>query len=345
MDGLDPANQSAAIEAAYRLGRLEGELTRLSSEERRIFGALLVSRMIRTALEVEGHYFTLPRYEAWFGGIATLNDEETYTLRSARSIALAVIGALTHSQYSPVREAAEAMSTIFAGVDNGEPSLEEASRQIEEARTLVTQVINDSRGPIDVLQSITALARTAADTELFATQGRGVRQFDLGFRVVTLEEDRAPSPRWALDLAMGSLVARLSAGAPALPCPGMFDLRLLEPSAIATEVRLKALEAMLRTIEVAMACLQEAKIIRKVVYRASGITRSSSSLPAIVELVATHGSLRSSQLERLLGMTELGVRKTVDIGVKAKLLAVGKLAGVRLVSLRIAAQRLAGAIQ
>jgi hypothetical protein len=96
MDGLDPANQSAAIEAAYRLGRLEGELTRLSSEERRILGALLVSRMIRTALEVEGHYFTLPRYEAWFGGIATLNDEETYTLRSARSIALAVIGALTH---------------------------------------------------------------------------------------------------------------------------------------------------------------------------------------------------------------------------------------------------------
>lgn len=345
MDVLDTANQAAAIEAAYRLGRLEGELTRLSSDERRIFGALLVSRMIRTALEVEGHYFTLPRYEAWFAGIATLNDEETYTLRSARSIALAVIGALTHSQYSAVREAAEAMSTIFAGVDNGEPSLEEASRQIEEARTLVTAVINDSRGPFDVLQSITALARTAVDTELFATQGRGEHQVDLGFRVVTLERDRAPSPRWALDLAMGSLVARLSAGAPALPCPGMFDLRLLQPGALPAEIRSKALDALLRSNENMTACIREAGAIRKVVERAAGITRKSSRLPAVVELVAAHGSLRSSQLERLLGMTDLGLRKTVDIGRKAELLVVSRLAGVRLVSLRVAPERLAGAVQ
>lgn len=342
--GLYPANQSAALDAAYRLGRLGGELTCISPDERRIFGALLVARMIRTALEVEGHYFTQPRYEAWFAGIATLNDEETYTLRSARSIALAVIGALTRSPYSPVREAAEAMSMIFAGVDNGEPALEEASRQIEEAKALAEAAITDGSGPVAVLESIVTLAMTAADTELFATQGRGEHQFDLGFRVVTLERDRARSPRWALDLAMASLVPRLGAGAPALPCPGMFDQKLLQPDALAAEVHLKALNALLRSIEVAMACIRDAGTIRKVAERASALTRSSSRLSAVVELVAIHGSLRSSQLERLLGMTDLGLRKTVEIGRKAELLAVSRLAGVRLVSLRASPHRMAGAI-
>ena len=339
---VHPANQSAALEAAYRLGRLEGELTSLSNDERRIFGALLGTHMIRTALEVEGHYYTLPRYEAWFAGIATLNDEKTYTLRSARSIALAVIGALTRSRYSPVREAAEAMSHIFAGVDNGEPSLEEASQQIEAAKALAEAAITDGSGPMEVLESIATLATTAADTELFATQGRGERQFDLGFRVVTLEQDRAPSPRWALDLAMANLVARLGAGTPPLPCPGMFDLRLLQPGSLPAEIRSRALDALLRSIENMTACIREAGAIRKVVDRAAGMTRKSSRLPAVVELVAVHGSLRSSQLERLLGMTDLGLRKTVDIGRKAELLAVGRLAGVRLVSLRVAPDRLAG---
>lgn len=198
---------------------------------------------------------------------------------------------------------------------------------------------------MEVLESIATLATTAADTELFATQGRGERQFDLGFRVVTLEQDRAPSPRWALDLAMGSLVARLSAGATALPCPGMFDLRLLQPGALPAEIRSKALDALLRSNENMTACIREAGAIRKVVDRAAGITRKSSRLPAVVELVAVHGSLRSSQLERLLGMTDLGLRKTVDIGRKAELLSVSRLAGVRLVSLRVAPERLAGAVQ
>jgi hypothetical protein len=343
-EGLEPAIQAAALEAAYRLGRLDGELTRLREDELRIFGALLVARMIRTALEVEGHYFSLPRYQAWFAGVATLNDEPTSGLRSARSIALAVTAALARSGYSPVREAAEATSLIFAGVDNGEPSLEEASAQVDVASTLADAALMDRSGPEDILACIWTIAVEAAQTDLFATQDREVQAFDLGFRQVSIERDRVPSPRWALDLAVANVLAGLRAGAAALPCPGLFDTGLLRPGADVEQVRSRTVDALLRSTQRLMDCIREAGAIRRVVDRASAMTRSSSRLPALVELVATHGSLRSSQAERLLGMTDLGLRKTVDVGRKTELLAVGRLAGVRLISLRAAPERLAGAI-
>ena len=92
-------------------------------------------------------------------------------------------------------------------------------------------------------------------------------------------------------------------------------------------VRAMTLEAKARAL---LGVIDEARDLEGRIAGLMAKLRSTSRVPALVELLTGFGAMRSSQIEVLLDVTRLGARKILDTLNKSGALSRSKLGGVRL---------------
>lgn len=124
----------------------------------------------------------------------------------------------------------------------------------------------------------------------------------------------------------------------ALPFTGLIRLDALRADTERDEARLIEARALRNVAHRIHAILIEADHLARRVEDLHAGRRRSSRAPALLELLAGFGPLRTSQLEALLGATRLGVRSMLDALDKAGVLKRQTLAGVHLYSVNLDAR-------
>ncbi len=277
-----------------------------------------------TALRQEGHMFTEQRFHAWFAGLATLADETPRRARSPRALCDAILTELTHSSWEPLAALARRMQPALLA-----PQDLPGGEAHEAANTEALGVIGDARQVLDTLAAqlsplpplpLVSLARLhhAIGTSVrFAPGERSsalIPAVGLGIGPIagyprTIERAPSPSPRWAIELLLGEHWRAAGLVRLALPWPGLIRLDALrhdpdDPDA-APILRAAALRGSAQALFDKLA--HAASITARIANHLPG-QRTTSRAPALFELLAGFGPLRSAQLECLLGATRLGVR-------------------------------------
>ena len=342
----DPALAPIEVEAMLALGRLDGALGTCSPTTLRLLAARILRDLLTTALRQEGHAFTEQRFHAWFAGLATLSDHPPREMRPPRTLCEAVLTELAHSTWEPIADlAAQFSSALLAPSDlivnaaPGETGHEDAHAIVTAARALIAQ-LEPSLLP---LVDLAGLHRAAGQHLLFAEPERAFEPVSLGLIRLTIERAALPSPRWALEMLWGEHWRAAELVTHALPFPGLVRLDALRADSATGEIGPGDLRIILAT-----ALRDVAQDLRNHIAEADQLARrledlrpgrrSSSRAPALLELLAGFGPMRSAQLETLLGATRLGVRAMLtalgDIGVLERT----TLAGVHLFSVDLGAR-------
>ncbi|MCX7283316.1 MAG: hypothetical protein NTX28_04590, partial [Novosphingobium sp.] len=164
---------------------------------------------------------------------------------------------------------------------------------------------------------------------------------------LTVERMGPPSPRWTLELLWGDHWRKTGLLAHALPFPGLVRLdalraapRTAEPWDADTADDPPALLAIaLRDVAQGLgtSLAETDRLARRLASCQPGKRRSSRA-PALLDVLAGFGPLRSSQLEGLLGVTRLGLRTMLDAVSTAGLLDRTTLAGVHLYAINLDAR-------
>lgn len=353
--------------ALLALGRLGGALAMARPRSLRLFALRLVHTMLVTALRQEGHSFTDMRFHAWFAGVATLSDEPQRTARPPRALCEAILTELTHSSWDMLAEAATGLQSAFLapsdhtvdhaaphGLDptphhSAETAHQDAAAIIAAARDLMAAL---TASP-DPLLALAQLHRAAGTHVLFAPSERAVEPIAVQSAMVggmrlTVERPAPPSPRWALEMLWGECWYKSGLLPHALPFPALIRLDALKahasvdspwgnddpenaPAPIATalcDVAGSLCNWLAETDELA----------RKFADSRVGKRRSSRA-PALVEVLAGFGPMRSVQLETMLGVTRLGLRSMLATLNEAGLLTRTTLSGVHLYAIAAGGHR------
>ena len=313
-------------QAMLALGRLDGALALCPEAALRLFASrLLLRHTLIAALRQEGHTFTEQRFHAWFAGLATLADETPRLARSPRALCDAILTELGHSSWEPLASLALRMQPALLAPQDffGEDAHEEALGVISDARQLL-DTLAAQLSPLP-LASLARLHLAVGRSVRFAPGertsapippvglgiglGGGPMRGPMAGRPLTIERAPSPSPRWAIELLFGQHWRAAGIVRFALPWPGLIRLDALrhdpeDPDA-APIIRAAALRASAQAMFDKLA--HAAKISARIEDHLPG-RRTTSRAPALFELLAGFGTMRSAQIESLLGATRLGVR-------------------------------------
>ena len=342
----DPAQRDLEAEALLALGRLDGALGAARPAALRLFAVRLLRDLLVAVLRQEGHAFTDHRFHAWFAGVATLAILPPRLGRPPRVLCEAVLTELTHSSWEPLAAlAARFQAALLAPSDHiGSDLADETARQdahaiVVAARDLIAEL---EPSPLP-LSALARLHRAVGEHVLFAPPERAPEPIAMGSIRLTVERAGAPSPRWALEMLWGEHWRAAGLLAHALPFPGLIRLDALradtpsgrgepdeEPTILATALRDVA-QGLCNKLTAAD------QLARRLEDSQPGKRRSSRA-PALLELLAGFGPLRSAQLEALLGATRIGVRTMLDALDRIGMLERTTIAGVHLYAVNLEAR-------
>jgi hypothetical protein len=340
--GLETALADASaleVEAALALGRLDGALGACPPATLRLFAGTQLRAMLIAALRQEGHAFTEPRFHAWFAGLVTLSDEAPRHARPPRVLVEAVLTEMTHSSWEPLASlATRLLPALLAPQDYSGGELdedaphEEAHAVIAAARRLIETPGKD-RFPLP-FPALASLHRAVGQDLTFAPTERNSEPISLGPLRMTVERARLPSPRWAIELLWGEQWRSAGILRYALPWPGLIRLDALQGDLEPGEARIIIATALRDGAQVLSGQLADADHLAQRSADRSPGRRSTSRAPALFELLAGFGALRSAQIETLLGASRLGVRTMLAALDALSVLECRTIAGVRLYALR-----------
>ncbi len=309
----------------FRLGQLDGALRHCTPATRRIFAGKVLRSTLVSALRQEGHAFTDLRFQAWFAGLATLSDTPARHARSPRAMGDAILMELTHSAWQDLAGlAARLIRAFLAPRDLDTDNAHEAALDvIAQARVLISAgLASHSSSP---LASLERLHHDLATSVTFARAEPVPTQSLTGRRSGNVEP--AASPRWAVEMLAGEWLHRQGALPFPIPLPDLIRLNSLSGTASeARQARAAALESVARQFSTAVAdCARLAASPDKALE-----LRSTSRAPALFELLAGFGAMRSTQLETVIGASRLGVRGMLDTLLSAGMVERTKVAGAYL---------------
>ena len=323
---------AAETEAALALGRLDGALRYLPPSASRILAARLLRESLIAALRQEGQAFSEHRFLGWFAGLTPLADaleRPIAALRSPHATVGAILTALSHSSWPPLAALASSMSTAFLAVADTDVGSAhgDAYTLITEARELLA-TLEQAPSPLP-FALLGQLHRATAGSMAFAPVERDHTQLALGDLLVNVERPAAPSPRWALEIHYGEYWRAAGLLCHALPLTGLIRLDALtdDESGQSRIVRAQALRDLASRLAQR---IDEARALMDQLGLLTAQRRSTSRMPALFELLAGFGAMRSSQIEALLGATRLGVRKMIGSLEESGVLRRSTLAAVRL---------------
>lgn len=289
---------------ALLLGRIQAGIARAAGASLKVLAARLVRESLVAALRQEGHEFTPERFFVWYAGLDTLSDRPQSTLRSPRALCQTLLIELRHSPWAVMADTAEVLEKAFlapSDFNRGEDH-KDAHMAVQDARELL-----DSLGHDDDALPFGAVARlfaAAARSPRFARRERDLTL--LGGRAI--ERQAAENERWALDVLAGSYLVHH--GLPvALPLPGFVTLPLAmidrsDVEGAEEDAAIAALHEMLWRID---QWLGEAERDWGAIAGRLKDRRSSGRADALAFLLAGFGSLRGTQIERMLGVSRPGV--------------------------------------
>ena len=299
--------------AALALGRLDGALRYLPAGADRILAARRLRQTLLDALRQEGHAFSDQRFAAWFAGLLPLVDPAdrlTADLRPPRAMVAALLHALGHSSWAPLASLAVEIGPAFMAwadeqveEDHGPPG-----SMLEAARDLLAPVPAAARPlPFDLLR---AVHRAVAASPLFAPGEFVPTPLRIGDWRVTVARPPSPSPRWAVEVLLGEQFYRAGYLTHALPLTGLLRLDGLDGDS--EESRADRAEALLHLADGLGKDVGEARASADDAIRLGTDRRSTSRVPALYALLVGFGAMRAAQLERLLGVSRLGLRKMLS---------------------------------
>lgn len=322
------AVQPGEVEAALALGRLDGALSMAPPATLRLFAARLLKSTLIAALRQEGHAFTDARFHAWFAGLATLSGEPPRHARPPRALGEAILTELAHTSWEPLAGlAARFQAALLAPHDHaGEPARQATHAIVAAARSLLAQ-LTPSPLPFPALAQ---LHRAVRDHLVFAPPERALEL--VGPARLLVERATLPSPRWAIELLWGEHWHGAGVLRHALPCSGLIRFDVLRDGTDPDEGQTIVATALRDVAQGLGDMLAEADRLARCLADLQPGRRRTSRAPALFELLAGFGPLRSSQLETLLGATRLGVRAMLTALIEAGVLERTTLAGVRLYS-------------
>lgn len=327
-------------QAALALGRLDGALAHCPEPTMRIFAGLMLQSTLIAALRQEGHMFTASRFHAWFAGLTTLADETPRLARSPRALCDAILTELGHSSWEALASLAVRMrQTLLAPQDFlGEAAHEEANTEalgvISDARQLL-ETLAAEQSPLPFL-ALTSLHHAVGKSMRFAPGERISEPITMAGRRFLIERAPVPSPRWAIELAYGEQWRAAGILHYALPCPGLIRLDALrhDPEDIDAAPIIRA--AALRDLaQLLLGKLTTAAALAARIEERMQAKRSTSRAPALCELLAGFGAMRSAQIEAVLGATRLGVRSMLAALGKLDILEHALVSGTHLYSVRL----------
>lgn len=329
----DQAGAVIEAEALLALGRVGGALELASPAALRLFAIRQLRALLIAALRQEGHAFTDQRYHAWIAGVATLSDQPPRGARPPRVLVEAILTELAHSTWETLAELAIHFQTaLLAPSDHfeSEPADETAHQDahaiISAARSLI-EGLGPSPHPLD---AVVRLHRAVREHVLFATAERAPAPIALGGMRLAAERPAQPSPRWAIEMLWGEHWRATRLLAHALPFPGLIRLDALRAETEPDNGPIFLSEALCDVAQRLNESLVEADQLARRIADLQPGQRRSSRAPALLELLAGFGPLRSAQIEALLGATRLGVRSMLDSLAKLGVLERRTLAGVHL---------------
>lgn len=305
---------TAETDAALALGRLDGTLRALPASASRILAGRVLRETLIAALRQEGHIFSDHRFFAWFAGLVALGDASDLShtdRRPPRAMSVAILTALSHNSWPPLAALATELAPAFLAIGDGysDDAHHDAHALIEEARQLLTKIHPEtSPRPFDLLKRI---HRLVAESTEFAPKEHAMTALLMRDMRIAVQRPPAPSPRWALEICAGELWHAAGLISVALPLVGLIRLDALVDDDLGEARHLRAdnLRACAGRL---LQLVDEARTLADVLTQLTQQWRSTSRAPALFELLAGFGALRSAQIERVLGATRLGVRKMLD---------------------------------
>lgn len=324
---------TAQAQAAFALGGLDAALTWCPSDIHPILAARLIRETLISALRQEGHLFTDARFHAWFAGLIPLSDEPLQFALAPRALATALLAELTRSRWTPLADAALGLEKACLALRDTDSALavETARAAIDEAAALVAAL---EPAPLP-FSALAALHRAIGRSPRFAPAERATETITVAARQVVIERPRPPSPRWAIELAFGTHLGAAGTHGAALPLNGLIRLdtvRAPDGDDNPAHDAIVQAEALRDALDHLYSLVAEARDIRKALADRYRAKRANSRVPQLYGLLSGFGPLRSSQIEAVLGVTRLGVRKMLDALSEAGDLAIETLSGVKLYS-------------
>lgn len=292
-----------AFQAMFALGRLDGAMRYSPRSALRAFAARTVRQLLIAALRQEGHAFTDRRFHAWFAGLVTLSDPIARHARPPRSVCEAILTELGHSTWPDLAEASSQLATAFlAPRDHGSANAREQALMLtQSARALIARCT--AKRPLSPLASLYVMHDQIAGSMEFAPVERPLHD------TPGLRASLPPSPRWAVEMLFGECLVSAGCLPWAVPMPDVVRLETLQ--LIADDARTTRAAALARVIRERFDALADnTRLIRSC--DALLERRRSSRAPALFEMLAGFGPLRSSQIERIIGASRLGVRGMLD---------------------------------
>lgn len=321
---------TAQAQAAFALGGLNAALTWCPSDIHPILAARLIRETLISALRQEGHLFTDARFHAWFAGLIPLSDEPLQFALAPRALATTLLAEITRSRWTPLADAALGLEKACLALRDPDSAaaVETATAAIDEAAALVAAL---EPAPLP-FAALAALHRAIGQSPRFAPAERTTDTITLANWQVVMERPRPPSPCWAIEWAFGAHLA--ATGAPGLPLNGLIRLDTVRAADRETLVHAAIVqaEAFRDSLDHLNGLVAEARDTRNALADRYRAKRANSRAPQLYGLLSSFGPLRSSQIEAVLGVTRLGVRKMLDALSEAGDLAIETLSGVKLYS-------------
>lgn len=289
MSGVNDQNRDFHQPALIAVGRLDGAMRHGLDDAGEMFAGWVLRQMLISALRREGHEFTEMRFHAWFAGLSTLSDVPHRSARPPRVMTTAILGQLTQSSWNALAHLAHRLrDALLAPFDHGaDDAHRDVLSVISNAATLVA---NCQTAPTSsVCKTLEILYRLIGENVELAPQER------------TVHLSAPPAPLWALDMLFGEPLRRQGILSLAVPMP-MLLLANSNPHS-----RLQALADVSESLLMGLQAARQ----RQRHFRTIFIGRSTSRAPALFAMLAGFGPLRSTQIERLMGASRLGVRSMI----------------------------------
>jgi len=307
-------------ECALALGRLDGLLAGLTETEERLFCVGLLRTMLLSALAQSGFADAELRFNAWFAGLDRAPQETPLTPCSAHAVVRALLDQLGLHPWAPLAEAAQTITAAARfGADHPmQPEDADAGEAIARATELASQVgvSGDIALPFAGLARLNALLRAEP---LFAPLERGSRTFSFGGREVAIEQTAPRTPLWAVDAALGLLLALGGTWTRSLPCPGAMTAHALQPQLWSGERALLAARSLHASVTRLCGLVADARRRAAVIRAHLGHLRSRARAPHVWTVLAAFAPLGLDQMASAFGVSRRGTYAIGDALVGAGL--------------------------
>ena len=283
------------------------------------------------ALRRSGHAFTDHRFQAWFAGLAPLNEEPAHHAELPRSLCAAILAELGHNHWPELALVArQTRFALLATPDAGSlDARANASAAIAEAHRLAASALPPVSLPFAWLG---ALHRAAGESLIFAPPERAQHMLNDGERRIIFEQPASPAPLWALDLVAGIPLRATGLLCRSLPWMGLMRVDGIRQSDGPAEAKTVRAISLCNTAKALANKLEMARSIARTADRVAEGQNRTSRAPQLFSWLAAFGAMRTAQIEPVLNAKRLGVRGMLDVLAHANLLETQTLSGVKLYS-------------